>query len=42
MFGAFGRNASDAVDHLGPLGRMPLRPIGQAAFQLGRNALFAA
>ena len=37
-----GRKAGNAVDRLGPLGRMLLRPIGQAALQLGRRIVRAA
>jgi hypothetical protein len=35
--GALGRYGANAFDRLGPLGRLPFRPIGQAAYQVGRN-----
>ena len=35
--GAAGRRIGQAVDRLGPLGRVPLRPVARTARQLGRN-----
>jgi hypothetical protein len=36
--GAAGHKVGSAIDWLGPLGQMPLRPIEQTAFQLGRDS----
>jgi hypothetical protein len=40
--GAAGRYGANAFDRLGPLGRLPFRPMGQGAFQIGRNLYLAA
>jgi hypothetical protein len=36
--GALGRTATNAIDRLGPLARLAYRPVGTAAFQIGRDS----